>query len=369
MLEPPTQVESVGGGLDFALKSKKMGCLILAGGQASRLKLEVPKGTLPVTLIKHKSLFQLFFEKAKAVSLRQNDPLPLAIMTSPLNHQATFDFLQKHHFFGFPLSQIFFFQQSMLPLEDLNGNQLEVMGPDGNGAALTKFYESGIWHHWQAMGIECVNVIPVDNILADPFDAKIDFQGEEIIVKAILRTRPEEQVGVLVQKEGVLKVLEYTELPSWVREDKNEEGSLLFSLANSGLYCFSMSFIEKQRSVELPLHRHKKRMKINHIIQDVYKYERFIFDLLPYASNVKILLYPREDSFAPLKNAEGEDSLKKVQEALLHRDRQLIFQMTGVMPDDHILFELDPAFYYPIQNSTNQCRVVLNNSYIEKEVC
>ena len=41
---------------------------------------------------------------------------------------------------------------------------------------------------------------------------------------------------------------------------------------------------------------------------NAYKFEAFIFDAFSIADNMSILRVKREDEFAPLKNAEGEDS-------------------------------------------------------------
>src|SRR5947209_2330417 len=42
-----------------AARDGQVGCLVLAGGQGSRLRFEGPKGLYPISPIKHKSLFQL----------------------------------------------------------------------------------------------------------------------------------------------------------------------------------------------------------------------------------------------------------------------------------------------------------------------
>ena len=41
---------------------------------------------------------------------------------------------------------------------------------------------------------------------------------------------------------------------------------------------------------------------------NAYKYETFIFDVFESLNNMSILRVKREDEFAPLKNADGEDS-------------------------------------------------------------
>src|SRR3989338_11495307 len=58
----------------------KAACVLLAGGQGTRLSHTGPKGTYPVSPIQKKSLFQLVAEKVKAASLKANRPLLLAIM-------------------------------------------------------------------------------------------------------------------------------------------------------------------------------------------------------------------------------------------------------------------------------------------------
>ncbi|MFS8563644.1 MAG: hypothetical protein LVR00_04710 [Rhabdochlamydiaceae bacterium] len=45
------------------LSQGKIGCLILAGGQGTRLSSKTAKALTPVTLVTHKSLLQLFCEK------------------------------------------------------------------------------------------------------------------------------------------------------------------------------------------------------------------------------------------------------------------------------------------------------------------
>ncbi len=78
-----------------------------------------------------------------------------------------------------------------------------------------------------------------------------------------------------------------------------------------------------------------------------WKFEKFIFDLLPYAKDVKALLFPRTVCFAPLKNAQGADSISDVQISLQHFDRETITNITGIAPAIDKVFELDPQFYYP----------------------
>ncbi len=300
-----------------------MGCLILAGGQGTRLGFNGPKGTIPVTPLTGKSLFQLFCERAKAAGIRAGQELPLCIMTSPCNHTQTLDFFENHHNFGLSASQLFFFQQEMLPLLGDQGNWLLekpgilAEGPDGNGHALHLFFTSGIWKKWQEMGIEYLNVIFVDNALADPFDPEfVGFTaraGVEVALKAIERSSSDEKMGMLVQKSGKLKVIEYFEIPS---KDFSS------SLSHTGMFCISMPFIQylcQELKAELPLHFARKTATIfldTIKSANVWKCERFLFDLLDFTRSSSVLVYPREMIYAPLKNATGEKSIASVKEAL-----------------------------------------------------
>jgi UDP-N-acetylglucosamine/UDP-N-acetylgalactosamine diphosphorylase len=331
------------------LEKGKVGCLILAGGQGSRLKGSGPKGCTPVSLIKHKSLFQLFFERTRAASIKAGCPLPLAIMTSPLNHAETLAFLNSHDWFGLPTSQVTLFSQSMAPLLDDQGNwMLEEIGkiaeaPDGNGGCLRALVQSGVAEKWKRLGVDMLNVVLIDNPLADPFDAELcGFHAahhNEITLKCIQRKDAQEKVGIVVIQNDHLKVIEYSEQSE---EQKND--LIQFPLANISSFCFSLNFVEKMGDVVLPWHMARK--EVSRHAAKVWKCETFIFDLLDYTKQASVLVYPREECFAPLKNATGEASLDTLRKALLHFDRQAYHQVSSIYPHDQI-FELDPSFYYP----------------------
>ena len=75
---------------------KKMACLVLAGGQGSRLGLDGPKGCVELPLQEKTTLFKLLFEKIQT----KGSHFPVALMTSPHNHDATFTYLEKYNYFG-----------------------------------------------------------------------------------------------------------------------------------------------------------------------------------------------------------------------------------------------------------------------------
>lgn len=124
------------------LQNGQVGALLLAGGMGTRLGWEGPKGTYPITLIRKKSLFQLFAERTLFASKLANRELPLAIMTSSRNDEETRTFFRKNGYFGLREEQVDFFVQDNLPFLDREGHLFLTkggtlaQGPDGNGDAL-----------------------------------------------------------------------------------------------------------------------------------------------------------------------------------------------------------------------------------------
>lgn len=346
------------------LNRGKVGCLILAGGFGSRLGAKQPKGTVPVTPIKGKSLFQLFLEKAAFAAKQSGQPLPVAIMTSPFNHLDTLTFLEKHRYFGTKESSCSLFLQGALPYLDEAGNWLlEAPGmlaeaADGNGAAVVNFFNAGIWQKWKEKGIEYVTIIPIDNALADPFDVELigyhHLSKADATLKAVMRRDANESVGTVARSRDQLCIIEYTELPENEKKALSPDGMLLWRVANTGLFCFRMDFIEnlaKNPHFYLPWHIAKKSAEIfappnGRERIKVYKCETFFFDVLDFTSRANVIVYPREEIYSPLKNAAGEGSLETVQAAFLANERRILQKILGKEVGDGP-FELSPVFHYP----------------------
>lgn len=341
-----------------------VGCLVVAGGQGSRLNDPRPKGFFPVSPVYHKSLFQLLAEKVEAASRLAGRPLDVAIMTSLENDREIRDFFEKHSYFGLEKSQVFFYPQSSLPFLDEEGRLVLIeegkiaTGPDGNASSLKRFVESGIWKVWRKKGVRYVQWMQIDNPLADPFDPELAGFHEknpasDLVLKCVARRDAEEKVGVLFDRQRKVTVVEYSELPEDLRKARTEEGSLAHLCGNIGFYSFQMDFIQEvalQHDGNLHLHKAWKSVERggDRPQKMAWKFEKFIFDVLPWAREVKALLYPRSECFAPLKNAIGEDSPASVAQALQTRDRQVFEEISGTQVPSK-LFELDPAFYYPTQ--------------------
>lgn len=352
-----------------ALKNHQCGAIIVAGGQGSRLRFNGPKGCFPISLVKQKSLFQLFAEKCKAASLELGVHLPIAVMTSLENHAETCIFFAEHNFFGLQPMQVSFFVQPSLPALDkmrnlfLESRDRFSMAPNGNGAVFKAFVEEGIYRRWKERGVEYVTFSQIDNPLSDPFDAELIglqiTQNLDVGIKAIERENPDESVGLIVKKRsGQLGVVEYNEVPAEKMQQRDKDNRLLYSIANISSFCFSLPFMYEASLHSLPLHPAIKPLKyLNEEGKTVtpaepngWKFEQFVFDAFSFAKKIEAIIYPRENVFAPLKNYQGEDSIATVQAALFEADRKAFESVTGLslsmMGVPHP-FELSLDFHYP----------------------
>ena len=141
-------------------------------------------------------------------------------------------------------------------------------------------------------------------------------------LKAVQRLSQEEKMGALVEREGRLQVIEYSEI---------SQSCPPLTLSSTGMFCIAMEFIahlSQNIRAEFPLHLARKSAQVLVATSEgytqekkgVWKCERFLFDLLGYARSSAALVCPREKIYAPLKNATGEHSFETVRKALLHRE-------------------------------------------------
>ena len=309
------------------LEVEKIGLLILSGGQGTRLGFEGAKGCFELPLKPKKTLFQILFEKIQ----KKKDSLSVAVMTSPLNHQQIESYLRANRWFGLNREHLDFFKQELIPMCDDQGelffdapDQI-ALAPAGNGKALFHLRNCPIWTKWRKKGVEYIQVIPVDNVLAEPFDGELlachKMERVDLVLRGVERLSAQEELGIIGMKRGCLAIREYNEVSERIKS-KRVGGRLVYFLGNSGLFSCSIDWVEQifKNGFDLPWHlRRKKKTKLISTERGweqkkswSWAFETFIFDLFPRAKSFKVIVSDRTNHFAPLKNFFGVNSLETV---------------------------------------------------------
>ena len=96
-----------------AIKEGKVGALIVAGGQGTRLGFNGPKGMYPI-LEDGTTLFEIFAKQIK----KAGNSLPVALFTSNDNDIETQNFFHKNNYFGLSKEQLYFIKGHDLPFLD-----------------------------------------------------------------------------------------------------------------------------------------------------------------------------------------------------------------------------------------------------------
>jgi len=313
-----------------ALRAGKVAAFTVAGGQGTRLGYDGPKGTYPVTPVTGKTLFQVFAEKILAATRRYGVEIPWFIMTSHANHEATEKAFREAGYFGLKPESVFLFRQGRMPAVDHDGRILLeskssiAMSPDGHGGSLRALVRSGAVAEMRRRGIEVLSYFQVDNPLVQCIDpAFIGFHfehGSEMSSKMIPKAYPLEKVGHFCVRNGRTVVIEYSDMPSAMQEERLENGKLRFIAGSIAIHLLGVDFVERtggnDPAYTLPFHRADKKIPTidaegRPVIPSApngIKFEMFVFDALPFDRHPVIIETLREDEFSPVKNATGIDS-------------------------------------------------------------
>lgn len=346
------------------LHSGKVGVILVAGGEGTRLGFPHPKGMFPIGPVSGKPLFQLLAEQVVARARVAGRPIPYYVMTSDATHDETEAFFRDHNFFGLNAGDVRFFRQGKMPAVDVTSGRLLLeskdslaFNPDGHGGVLAALHKSGALDEMRKRGIELLYYHQVDNPLArvcDPvflgFHAQ---QGAEVTTRVVAKLSPAEKMGVVVDVDGVAQIIEYSDLPGELAPKTDSRGELIFWAGSTAIHVFSRSFFDRleRDGQELPFHRARKKVpclddkgrSIEPEKENAIKYERFIFDVLPLAKKSLTVESRREEEFCPLKNKEGDFSPDFVKRGMT-RLHATWLRAAGAKIPDGLPVEISPLY-------------------------
>ena len=316
-----------------SLRKGEVAVLLVAGGQGSRLGFEHPKGMFPVGPVTDKSLFRIHAERVLALDRRYKVAIPFLIMTSPATDAETRTYFAENQYFGLPAADVWFFVQGTMPALDLSTGRLLrekpgrlFLSPDGHGGSLTALADSGLLERLRSRGVRHLFYFQVDNPLvkiADPvFLGHHITRKSEASSKVVPKLGPTDKLGNIVQVDGRCTIIEYSDLPPALGQEKDENGRLRLWSGSPAIHVFDVDFLGRvtQGADRIPFHLARK--KVPHVEdaqpekENALKFERFIFDVLPLAQRWAVVEANRAEEFAPLKNAEGADSPAAVKQAI-----------------------------------------------------
>ena len=317
-----------------AISHGKVGAVLLAGGQGSRLDFDHPKGMFNIGVERELFIFECLINNLLDVVRQADAWIPLFIMTSVDNNKETRMFFEQHNFFGYSPDNVFFFVQEQLPTVDTNGklmlsgNGTISTAPNGNGGWYASMAKTGMLKVVQEAKIEWLNVFAVDNVLqriADPcFIGAVIDSGKVSGAKVVAKAAPEEKVGVLCLEDGRPSIVEYYEMTDEMIHRREADGTLSYNYGVILNYLFRVDKLNQTLSVKLPLHRAFKKIQYmtanGELIKpdepNAYKFETLALDMVKLQDNCLAYEVDRNKEFAPVKNKTGVDSVDTARELL-----------------------------------------------------
>ena len=317
-----------------AIRSGKVGAVLLAGGMGTRLGSENPKGMFDLGETRQLYIFQCLVNNLLEVVHQADTWIHLFVMTSDKNHEITVEFLTSHNFFGYNREYVHFFTQGTAVATDYQGRiYLEEKGklstsPNGNGGWFISMNKSGLLELVHREGIQWLNVFAVDNVLqriADPCFVGAVIQKNCVVgAKVVRKNAPDEKIGVMCLEDGRPSIVEYYELSEEMAAAKDENGDPAYYFGVILNYLFSVVELERVLEKRLPLHIVEKKISfINEAGELIkpekpngYKFENLVLDMIHQMESCLAFEVVREKEFAPIKNMTGIDSVESAKALL-----------------------------------------------------
>lgn len=311
-----------------AIRAGKVGAVLLAGGMGTRLGSDAPKGVYNIGLTREVYIFQRLIENLMDVVNQAGAWVPLYVMTSDKNHDATVSFFEEKKYFGYNADYVTFFMQDMAPACDYEGRvYLEAKNkmstsPNGNGGWFLSMMKWGVADKIRQAGVEWLNVFAVDNVLqriADPCFVGATISTDSAVgAKVVAKNAPDEKVGAMCLEDGRPSIVEYYDMTPELMAAKNEQGGPAYHFGVILNYLFRVKDLEEIVARKLPLHIVEKKIPYldeqGELVKpeepNGYKFEQLVLDMIHELDSCLPFEVVRNREFAPIKNRTGIDSVE-----------------------------------------------------------
>lgn len=354
----------------------RVGVLLMAGGQGTRLGVNYPKGMYDIGLPSHKSLYHIQGERIRRLinlAIKKYGSckgLPWFIMTSEHTMEPTCKYFKDNNYFGLNENQVIFFEQYLLPAFTFDGkiimeNMFKISkSPDGNGGLYKALRDRKILDDIKKLGVQYLHAHSVDNILvkvADPiFIGYCITKNADCGAKVVEKAYPSEPLGVVCEVDGKFQVVEYSEITESTAEKRNPDSRLTFSAGNICNHFFTADFlndIAHNYNSKLKLHVAKKKISFVNDNGDEckpaqpngIKMEKFIFDVFEFCKRLAVWEVQRDEEFSALKNADipgGKDNPRTARTDVFSLHRRFVESAGGKFEKDNIECEISPLLSY-----------------------
>ncbi len=321
---------------EAALRAGRVGLVLVAGGQGTRLGFDGPKGAYPIGSVTGRTIFEFHADKIHNLQRRYGCTLPWYIMVGETNEAQTKAFFGKHGHFGLDPANIVFFTQHMMPCVSEDGKLLLetpfrlASNPNGHGGCIPAMVECGVIADAKRRGLDTLSYFQVDNWavkVADPlFIGHHVLRNGRMSSKVCPKTEPRESVGVHCLCDGVYQVIEYTELDIYPQLlETGPGGNLIHFAGNTAIHVLSVDFVEEtnRNFANFPWHCSHKKIPylddsgalVKPSKNNGYKFETFVFDALQYTNHPPIVLeIGRLGEYTPTKQPTGPNSVEEAQD-------------------------------------------------------
>ena len=312
------------------IKNNNYGIVIMAGGNASRLNMNIPKGCLELNINNKKiSIFEIYINKLKEIYDKYNIYIPIYIMTSSSNYKDTINYFNEKNYFNYPKDKIKFFMQNDLPILDIKGkillkNKYNILfGPNGNGDVFKSLKNNNLIEHMKKNNLKYVLFSTIDNVLSNLVDFKFIgatiYNKYNISSKSILKEDNNDKNWVFCKYNNKPSMIPTSYLNKEINNKKDKKNNYIYRDKNITYHLISINEIEKYSNIDLKYHRAYKKnnymdLNGNYIIsekQNSFKFEKFIFDAFEY-SNDMLIYRINKNEFYPIKNNNDINNVEKI---------------------------------------------------------